>query len=895
MAIILSHVSELLLHTKLFVPPLRPLLVPRPRLLAKLDRGVGGKLSLVAAPAGFGKSTLIVHWLQQQARPAAWLSLDENDNVPLRFFTYLVAAIQSINSALAENLAAGLRSPTPPDETAVIPALLNELATTDQAPFILVLDDYHVITHEAIHAALAFLIDYLPTTLHLVVTSRKAPPLPLPRWRVRGQLNDIQAADLRFTTAEAAQFLGETMELTLSETAVSNLEARTEGWIAGLQLAALSLRSNTDRDQFIAEFVGSERQVADYLLQEVLFQQPEPIQQFLLQTAVLERFNAGLCNALLDQQNSQDILDKLEQSNLFIIPLDNSRYWYRYHHLFAQLLRYRLQRDWSETAVSDLHRRAAHWYKTQNLLDEAIAHTFQIPDHDEVARLLSTMPMHTIYEDGGAIRIKQWVKQLPTAMMPSHPYVAMLMAGASLISGDVKTLHLYLELVEGDEATQCYQDLFRSILIRNDSGNHQQALQLAQRALTGNRGNNDMLTSMAQIQMAVNYYVLGQLEAADGTLIKVRQSLQGDGAMFINMHLQAIEMQIQNAIAQGNLFRAEQLCLEGIDLASRDQQAQSPLIGIMYAELGNLYYQWNEMAKATTYIDQAMDWAQRTGISDIFTTSAFVQADMACASGDKEMLEKAIALIQSHLSSMRMEWAAKTMERLTAWYWLRMGDLETAVRWANGSGLTINDTPHYQERETYSTFVAIRLAESRKSGDKRQLSPMLAMMGKLENQVISSRHVIGLVNVLTLKALILNYQGNHAAAESALQKALSLAQPGSMQRVFLDRGEPIRPLLTQSISSHPNYVGQLLRAFVDEGETSVATAPDSDPFPIQLTARENEILQLIAAGLSNKQIEETLFVSKNTVRTHIKNLYSKLSVSSRTQAIKHARELNLIL
>ncbi|MCP4428651.1 MAG: hypothetical protein GY803_29545 [Chloroflexi bacterium] len=885
-------VTEILLRTKLFVPPLRPSLVPRSRLLTKLEDGIEGKLSLVAAPAGFGKTTLIVHWLKQQARPVAWLSLDENDDLPLRFFTYLATAIQTINPHLAQNLAASLRSAAPPDETAVIPALLNELAAHPE-PFILVLDDYHTLTHTAIHSAMAFLIDYLPPSIHLVITSRAEPPLPLPRWRVRHQLTDIRAADLRFTTDEAMLFLQETMGLTLSETAVSQLESRTEGWVAGLQLAALSLRNSEDVDRFIEQFMGSERQVADYLLQEVLQQQPEPIQRFLLQTAVLERFNAKLCDYLLERQNSQAILATLEQSNLFIIPLDNARTWYRYHHLFAQLLRYRLQRDGSETAVANLHRRAAHWYENQNLLEEAIAHAFQIPDYEEVARLIATIPLHYMYEDGGGIQIQEWVKRLPKTLMPVYPYVAALMAGAAMLNGKLQTTYEYLDLIEEDDTTQGYKNLYRSIMTRNESGDHQQALLLARQALAA-AGEDKTLATLARGQIAVNYYNLGQLEETDQAIMEMRQSIRGDDNAALNMQLQAIELQTINAFAQGNLHRAERLCREGIDLATQGQQSRSPLIGIMYTNLGNVYYQWNEIAQTKHYVEKALDWAHRTGISDLFTYSAFIQCNLACLRGDKEALRAALKSFTAHFNVIRMERMYATVERLAAWYWLRIGELETAVRWANASGLTLDDDPAYHEFDAYQTLVAIRLAESRQSGNRRLLPQMLSMAEKLERLVVASRHVVGLIEALTLKALILDSQ-NDLTAVATVKKALNLAQPGNMLREFLDWGRPMRQLLAKTVSTHPAFVGRLLREFDEEmGETAVSSTPTANSPAIQLTARENEVLQLIASGLANKQIEETLFISKNTVRTHIKNLYSKLGVKSRTQAIKQAQNLDLL-
>ena len=886
--------AEIILRTKLFIPPLRPLLVPRPRLLDKLNAGLQGKLSLVSAPAGFGKTTLVVHWLQQQARPVAWLSLDENDNEPLRFFTYLVTAVQTINSDLAEDLAAGLQSSNPPEPTAVVPALLNELADHPD-PFVLVLDDYHVINDGIIHTALAFLLDYLPPHIHLVITSRDEPNLPLPRWRVRGQLTDIRAADLRFTNDEATHFLHETMGLDLGVTAVATLETRTEGWAAGLQLAALSLRNSPDIDHLIAQFAGSERQIADYLLQEVLFQQSEPIQQFLLQTAVLDRFNASLCDALLEQENSQDVLDELEQSNLFIIPLDNSRYWYRYHHLFAELLRYRLQRDWSETAVAELHRRAAQWYHSQNLLEEAIHHTYQIPDYAGVAQLLAQIPHQTIFEDGGCLNILKWGERLPPEHLSAYPKAAVLLAGAALIQAKAQESAAYLDLCADDERVRGYQYLYRSNLVRNQTGDSVQALQLAQQALTAVDENNEIFVSAAWGQIAVNYYNLGQLEEADEAIMMARQNLRGNNAAALGMRLLNIELHTINAIAQGDFHRGEKLAYEGIDLVAQGQ-LRSPFVGIMHTILARIYYEWNEIEQAETHVNEAMKWARRTGISDLLTYSAFMLSNLACYHQDKAALQAALDLFTPIIDDMQMQRASAVVDRLKAWFWLRMGELITAVSWADSCGLTLDDDPAYQDFDAYYALVSIRLAQSRQTNDQRLLPQMLVNVDKLHQLVIASHHVVGLIEALILKALLLDYQGDPAAI-ATMQQALDLAQSGQMVRTFVDWGEPMQILLTKIPPAHSAYGARLLAAF---GNTPAVKKPPSLPITtsadplIQLTPRESEILQLIVAGLSNKQIEDTLFISKNTVRTHIKNLYSKLGVASRTQAVKQAHDLNLL-
>ena len=879
--------SEILLQTKLFLPTLRPLLLPRPRLLAKMDSGSAGKLTLISAPAGFGKTTLAAYWLAARERPVAWLSLDENDSQPLRFFTYLIVAMQTAVPGLAADLAASLRSPNPPDETAIVPALLNELAGHKES-FILVLDDYHLLTNDAVHHALTFLVDQLPPTVHLIITSREDPPLPLPRWRVRGQLSGITSADLRFTVDEAAAFLQETMGLSLPATAVADLEARTEGWAAALQLAALSLRGAPDAARIIASFSGSERQVAGYLLQEVLLQQPQPVQAFLLQTSILERYNAPLCNALLERQDSQEILDQLEQNNLFTIPLDHERFWYRYHHLFADLLRYRLRRDLPPDAVAALHRRASRWYAGEGLLEEAIAHAFQIPDYDEVARLLAALPMHYIFIDGGSMRILQWAKKLPPDTVAAHAYVAALIAGAAMINGEGKIAYQHIPLVEADRSVQHFSDLFHSIIVRNESADYGRALRLAQSALAGAADGEDIFAPMAWAQIAVNYYNLGQLEEADEAIIAMRRAIPDEGLAAQTMQLQAIDLQVMTAVAQGSLQLAERRCLEGIGLAGEEGGPRLAFIGLMYANLASIYYQWNEIQRAEESVEIALDWAGRTGVSDIITYSATTLCSLACYHGDEAALSDALDLLSARVGRMRLARIDALLDQTSAWFWLQIGRLDRAVNWADAAPLSLDDDPAYHDFYLYQTLLATRFAQSRRSGDRSQLPRLLNLSRKLEKLVVSARHVTGLVETLTLQALILDVQGDPSAVQTA-QKALDLARPGQMLRLFLDWGAPMQRLLKRVTPPHAEFYQRIMRAFDQELEPAAPPSP-----PIQLTSREAEILALIAAGLSNKQIEETLFISKNTVRTHIKNLYSKLDVTSRTQAINRARELQLL-
>jgi len=844
-------------------------------------------MTAVIAPAGFGKTTLVVDWLNKQGMAAAWYSLDENDNLPARFFAYLVAAIQSVEPGFASNLALSLNEANPPETQNLIPVIINELTTIKQ-PLLIVLDDFHVISNKHLLDAVESIVNHLPAGVHLLITSRDEPLLPLHRWRVRGQLNEIRATDLRFTQAEASQFFDSTMSLQLDQNVVAELEKRTEGWIAGLQLAALSLRSHEKVDQLLAGFKGSERQVADYLLHEVFFQQGQDMQNFLLQTSILERFNSKLCDDLLNGKDSQRLIDELDQRNLFLIPLDNSRHWFRYHHLFSEFLRDRLKRDWAEKDIEALHRRAADWYEAQGLVEEAVQQYFQIEEYAEIARLLASLPINFLYEAGGSIKLVDWGLRLPKQVLEQFPMAGVMLVGAALITGNTPVLFEYFELIKHQESVRPYLDLFNSVLIRNEKGDHAQALKLALQAASASQPLDPAFAPMAWMQAAVNYANLGQMEDVDEAVSKMVQSIKGENALTLNMRIYATEIQVLSTLAQGEYQKAEQACLNLVEMATDGERVLSPLVGIIYSYLGSIHYQWNDLPAAQLYFEKCIHLAQHSGISDMYTYANVLQANLAATKKDKTSLQQALESFASLASDAQLERMQFVSARMAARFWLRIGELDKAIEWVRQSPNTLTDEPEFDDFDTYHTLVAVYLEENRRARGKHNPVEMLAMVEKLERLAVVSHHQVALIDALNLKALLLDYQRNHQAID-VIQRALELAKPNRLIRIFLEWGSPMRELLIRAVSVDPGYVGQLLKAFDTE-----PGALDSDMESVQLTARENEILQLIAAGLSNKQIEETLLLSKNTVRTHIKNLYSKLGVNSRTLAVQKAVQLALL-
>ena len=891
--------SEILLNTKLYIPPLRPNLVVRPRLTNQFLDGLnqGRKLTLISAPAGFGKTTLITACLQQLAKSyrACWVSLDSSDNDVSRFLTYLIAAIQTIHPNFATELQSTLMTLPTPEPDGIIRAFLNELAILNQ-PFIVVLDDYHVITDTTIHSTLETLVDYLPPSVHLVLTSRADPPLALPRWRVRNQLTDIRADDLRFQMVETQDFLQQTMGLALAETAVSTLESRTEGWVAGLQLAAMSLRSSDNPDTQINSFTGSDRLVTDYLLSEVLSHQPSEMQHFLLHTAILERFNAALCDHLLDKSGSQKMLDTLEQINLFLIPLDNQRNWYRYHHLFAELLRDRLRRDVDETAVSNQHLRAAQWFLTQENRAEAIQHTLHAKDFAQAANLIAKSESHLVWEQSWTSWLRQWGHALPQSALQQHPRAALRIASAHLIVGEIKEVHPLLDLVESlatnnirdAQAVQAECLVLRAILARNNQG-HEQALVLLKQAMPHLPPADKMVQTIANMQLVVNAHELGHLDQAETGIKNVLQHLTPDTETNLGMWFQVQQMHGHLAYSRADLTRAEQIYREGERLASQFE-AVNPLVGIMYNGLGSLLFEWNEVEKAADYFQKSVALGKRTGITDILIEANLGAANIAIYYAQHDKVEAIIDELLGFVRLSNLAGMVAVSEAVAASFALQMGKLETAVRWANASGYQVTDTPTYQQNTFYRLLTRIRLAECHTTGETATLSPLLNLVEHLISLLQQAGNIYGVIESTILKSLILDEKGAKASALDALQSALAFAQRGSFIRTFIQHGLPMRNLLKQVSHNDPNYVQRLLSAFSQ-------TTPSPTPIPSHpyaLTKRELDVLMQLAAGLTNKEIESRLFISKNTVRTHIKNLYSKLHAENRTQAINKARELGIL-
>lgn len=884
-------VSTTLLATKLFRPVPRPDLVARLRLIEQLDEGLQGKMTLLAAPAGFGKTTLLTEWLSRCERPAAWLSLDEADGEPMRFLTYLVAAVQSVVPDFGDGVLRAVQSPQPPPLEMVLTTILNELSSVSQG-LILVLDDFHVVESDEVDRALAFLVEHLPPKIHVVVSTREDPRLPLARLRARDQMTELRAAELRFTTVEATEYLERVAGLDLSVQQVAVLEDRTEGWIAGLQLAALSMRGHDDAAGFIASFTGSHRFVLDYLVEEVLQRQPEAVQSFLLQTSILDRMCGPLCDAVLKNQNApgQETLEAIEHANLFIVPLDDERHWYRYHHLFAELLRHRLDQSIRSSrkdgvvAVTELHRRASDWFEGAGSRVEAFRHAAAAHDVARAEHLVAGegLPLHF---RGAAGHVLAWLEGLPTRVLDERPSLWVLYASACLISGRNLEAGERLEAAEvavrGREITDANRDLFGRIaslratlaVMHNDAG---AIMDQSRRALQLLDDDNLLDRTAATWTMGYANRLSGDRIAAQRAFAEVIELGTSLGESLYTMAATLTLGQLQEADAR--LVDATDRYERVLHLAGDPPQlmACEAFLG-----LARVAFERNDLDAAHRHARRGMELAQQTQGIDTVASCGVLLARLRMAWGDvpgaHSALDEAEASVRRHGFMARMpEIAAERVRAL-----LRQGHVEAAAQLA-----TTLDLPPAQAR--------VHLA-------RNQPAAALDVLEQERRRVAGEGWAAERLKVLVLQSLAWHAHGDEASAGDAMAEALDLAEPGGFVRLFVDELGPMVHLLraAEARGAKPTYVAKILAAFASPESTrerSVDPPVTKDGFELQepLTERELTILRLVAQGLSNREIAERLFRAVDTVKGHGRRIYGKLEVRNRTEAVARARELGLL-
>jgi ATP/maltotriose-dependent transcriptional regulator MalT len=709
-----------ILATKLYIPRLRPNVVSRPRLIERLNEGLHRKLTLIAAPAGFGKTTLVSEWLAGCERPAAWLSLDEGENDPTRFLMYLVAALQTLAATIGEGVLGVLQSPQPPPPEAMLTALLNDI-TTIPDNFILILDDYHVLDAKPVDHALTFLLEHLPPHLHLVIATREDPQLPLARLRAGGHLTEVRAVDLRFTPSEAAEFLTQVMGLTLSAEDIAALERRTEGWIAGLQLAALSMQGQQDAAGFITSFTGSHHFVLDYLVEEVLGQQSERVQTFLLRTSILDRLCGPLCDAVLMDPTAigQATLEYLERANLFLVPLDNERRWYRYHHLFAELLRQRLQQSIASSprdergGVAEFHRRASQWYEDHGLSMEAFHHAAAAHDVERATRLAEGegMPQHF---RGAVAPVLDWLESLPTTVLNARPSLWVRYASLLLVTGQTTGVEEKLQAAEaalqGIEADDKTRDLIGQIAADRATlalARYQGEPMLAQsrRALEYLHPNNLSFRATAHWTLGVAYLLQGDRAAASRAYTEAIALSQAAGESFTT---------ILATLGLGNVQEADNQLYVAAETYRRVLQLLGdqplPLASEAHLALARICYEWNDLDAALAHGSQSLQLARQYDRAiDRFVLCEVLLARLKLAQGD--VAGAGVLLAEAGQSARQQNFMHRLPEvaAVQVLTLLRLGNLAAAAHLAQAHELPLSQARvHLAQGDTSAALAVLQ-------------------------------------------------------------------------------------------------------------------------------------------------------------------------------------------
>jgi LuxR family maltose regulon positive regulatory protein len=907
-----APIPDSLLATKLYIPALRPNRVPRPRLTARMEVGTAGPLTLLSAPAGFGKSTLLSEWAHHGGRQVAWVSLDKGDNDPVRFLCYAVTALRKLYPGLGEDALTVLRhaqSPRPEELEPVLTGLLNEIDAA-AADLVLVLDDYHAVDSPAVHAALQFLLDRLPARLHLVIATRVDPPLHLSRLRARGHLAELRARDLRFTAQEAADFLNQAMGLSLSTADVEALEERTEGWAVGLQMAALSLAGRRDAAGFIAQFTGSHRFVLDYLTDEVLSRQPEPVREFLLSTAILTRLSAPLCDAVTHREDGQAILESLDAANLFLIPLDDTRTWYRYHHLFGTLLRHQLERKVGKEGVKALHERAGDWYAANGHPEDALEHALAAGALDRATELISrhALPRLMRADAGTVIR---WIRSLPAEWLDRRPELRLTYAWALAIQFEIRGAEEQVRAAEQAFAAGTgteihgHLEVLRGLLTRT-ANRPREAIDLYQSALERLPADSHFLRGLLFLELALSYLMIDDLAAAEASLEEARAVNQRAGNTFGILISEWNLAEIR--ISQGRLHEALALARQSLRLAEEEGGRDAPGAAMAHGVLAEIRREWNDLPAAVELAGRSWELGKRGEIASGLLVGSFTMARVLQSLGDYPGALAALDRAEGIMSRAGQPSFVEVIHALRAGIQLDQGRaegdreaLEAATRWARDSGLLDGwrdaldgRFPGIHRREFPFLIVARILLLRGETGTALDLLAALLAMAER-----TGRHQ-SVVQILVLESLARNAQGERESALAPLRRALSLAEPGGFVRTFVDEGPELAGLIRQAAPGavSPDYARRLAEAFGPDGRVPTAATPPPPPpvqnLPEPLSDREVEVLRLIATGLSNADAGRKLFIAPSTVKKHLENIYAKLGTRNRTQAIARAREAGVL-
>ena len=903
---------DALLATKLYIPAPRPNRVPRPRLTQRLEAGASGPFTLVSAPAGFGKSTLLSEWIQASGRSVAWVSLDEGDNDLVRFLCYLVTALQKLHPGLGDDALTTLRHAQSPDAVALQPVLtglLNEIHALGQ-DLVVVLDAYHVIETPEIHQAVQFLLDRLPPRMHVVVATRVDPPLLLSRLRARGQLTELRARDLRFTSQEAADFLNQAMGLTLSAEDVEALEQRTEGWAVGLQMAALSLQGRADVEGFIGDFTGSHRYVLDYLTEEVLSRQPEPVREFLLRSSVLSRLSAPLSAAVTGRDDAQAILERLDATNLFLIPLDDTRTWYRYHHLFGTLLRHQLERQEGRPAVVALHERASQWYSDHGHPEDALEHALAAGAMDRATELVTehALPRLMRADAGTVIR---WIRSLPAEWLERRPKLRLSYAWALVSQLELKAAEEHVDAAERaleatpDPELAGHVEVLRGMLTRT-AGRNREAVALYRSALTRLPEDSHFLRGVLFLDTGTAWLGLDDLAAAGDAFEQARTECARSGNTFCVLlaewHLAELYL------AQGHLHKAAELARSSLRIAEGRDGQTIPAAAMARGILADVRREWDDLPGAVEEAAKAWELGKRGEIASGLLAGSLSMSRVLSSLGDFPGALAALGRAEEVIRRTGQPHWLEAIHSFRAGVQLRQARvegnaeaLEAASRWARDSGLAgswrngpLADTFNDIHRRDFAHLVTARVLLA--DGDLIRAEELLAALLEVAEETGRAHSVI---EGLSLTALARNLQGDRSGAVALVGRALALAEPERYVRLFADEDPALAGLIEEAAPDavSAEYARKILEAFGMEGPAPVPgdrqEARDQE-MAEPLSDREVEVLRLIATGLSNADAGRKLFIAPSTVKKHLENIYAKLGTRNRTQAIARARDIGVL-
>lgn len=911
-----------LLTTKLFPVPPRPQRVHRPRLVERLAQSLlsQSRLIVLAAPAGFGKTTLLGEWLSSAPRPVAWLSLDSSDNDPARFLSYVVAALQTLEAGLGSEALRQLQAGEPALGEPILTSLLNDLARSP-CEGLLVLDDYHLIDHRPIHDALAFILDHLPPQLHIVLASRSDPPLPLARWRARGELIELRAADLRFTSAEAADFLTEVMGLSLSATDIAALETRTEGWIAGLQLAALSMQGRPDVSGFIQAFAGDHRFIADYLVEEVLHRQTETVRQFLLQTSILDRLTGPLCESVTGQSGGGARLEALERGHLFVIPLDNRRLWFRYHHLFADVLQAQLRASHPDL-VPVLQRRASLWHEQNGSVTDAIRFSFAGGDIGRAADLIERAgPM--LQRSRQEALLLNWLRALPAEVYLNRPVLSGHYASVILQNGGLEGVDTYLShaerwLASSTEPWDPERAAAEEMIVVDQAefqrlpgwiAVHRAGLALAHGDVDGTRthshralelvADNDHLGRGAALALqGLAAWWSGDLEAAHRSYQDSRaQMKQADHLSdVLGCSLALADLRV----AQGRLQDALRTCQDSLRLVERLTSSGVRGTADMYVAMAEIHVDRHDLEAAHACLTQSRQMGEGLGLPQNPYRWRVVAARLKQADGDREGAMDLLAEAEHRFTS-DFSPPARPIAALRARLWLAQDQVDEAAAWARRCALTSDDELSYLREYEHLTFARVLVAEGRHTRADQVLQEALTFLVRLQQAAESGGRSGSVIECLLLQALAHHARGDVHTAVLALDRALQDARPEGYVRVFVDEGAPMLQLM-RAAAERGLDTGDVGRALADRASVEFPNRPDvamrfsrvEAPLIEPLSPRELDVLRLLKTELSGPEIARELVIGLSTVRTYTKSLYGKLSVTNRRAAVERALQLRLI-